>query len=245
MTMKLSVLQWNIWYKEDLSKVAKFLESKQADVVCLQELSINNPEQNVKDGVKHIAEKLGYYIQKCEIDLDDNEMKLANAIFSRYPIKNSRNVWINKPTGSGHYDDEYRAYVEAVLDIDGNSITIGTVHMSYTNAFEPTQRKLDETESLISAIRNNKSNFILTGDFNAEPNSEVISRISKLLINSGPSLDSKTWTTKPFSYDGFEADTLDWRLDYIFSTSDLAVKQINVLKTELSDHLAILAEFEL
>ncbi|MEI6183844.1 MAG: endonuclease/exonuclease/phosphatase family protein [Polynucleobacter sp.] len=243
--MKFSVLQWNIWYKEDLLKVAEFIKSTKADVICLQELSIDNPDQTVKDGVRHIAEKLGYYIQKCEISIDASEMKLANAIFSKYPIKNSRNVWINKPTGSGHYDDEYRAYVEAELDIDGNTVTVGTVHMSYTNAFKPTGRKLEETKSLISAIQNNKSSFILTGDFNAKPDSEVIESISELLENAGPNSKENTWTTKPFSYDGFEANTLDLRFDYIFSTCDLVVKQIEVLKTELSDHLPILAEFEL
>lgn len=245
MIMKFSVLQWNIWYKEDLSKIADFLESSQADIICLQELSINNPEQSIKDGVKHIEEKLGYYVQKCEISLDDSEMKLANAIFSKYPIKDSRNVWINKPTGTGHYDDEYIAYVELKLDLNGSEVIIGTVHMSYTNAFNPTQRKLDETEKLISTIRKNKSKFILTGDFNAKPDSKVITRISELLANSGPDLKENTWTTKPFSYEGFVADTLDWRLDYIFSTPDLVVKQIEILKTDLSDHLPILAEFYL
>lgn len=38
--MKLSVLQWNVWYKEDIRNIAKFLREHPADVICLQELTI-------------------------------------------------------------------------------------------------------------------------------------------------------------------------------------------------------------
>ncbi len=160
-------------------------------------------------------------------------MKLANAIFSKYPIINSRTVWINEPIGTGHYDDEYRAYVEANIDVSGESLCVGTVHMSYTNAFEPTQRKLEETNKLIAEISSKKERYILTGDFNATPNSTVISRITEKLVNAGPGISNNTWTTKPFSYDGFDATTLEWRLDYILSTQDITAQSSEILKNQL------------
>ena len=35
----MKLLQWNIWYKEDISNIAKELKRIDADVVCIQELN--------------------------------------------------------------------------------------------------------------------------------------------------------------------------------------------------------------
>lgn len=242
---RLSILQWNIWYLEDINNTSRFLDDNKADVICLQELTINFDRQNNIHTPNFIAEKLGYHVYFQEISFTGKEMKLANAIFSKYPIIESRTAWINQEQGSGNYDDENRAYIEVILDVDGVSLTVGTAHMSYTHAFEPSERKLKETDELFRVISNKTDNFILTGDFNATPESKVLHKIEKSVINCGPEYSENTWTTKPFSYNGFEANTLEYRLDYIFGSKDINVVSSQVLNTEFSDHLPILVEITL
>jgi len=116
--------------------------------------------------------------------------------------------------------------------------------MSYTHAFEPSERKLQETDALVETIKNNKKNFILAGDFNAQPDSEVIKRIEKYVENLGPGYEQNTWTTKPFSYNGFEANELDYRLDYVFGSQDISVISAQTLATDVSDHLPVMVEIE-
>ncbi len=243
--MKVSIFQWNVLYKEDIRNIAGFLKKTNPDIACLQELTIDNPKQHVQNTVEYIAKELGYNYANEIITFEDDRLKLSNAIYSRFPISSKHNAWINEPTGTNHYDDEYRAYVEATLDVNGHELTVATVHMSYTNAFKVTDRKLKETDRLLEQIKDFKKNFVITGDFNAEPDSEVIKRVSQYLVNAGPDKSQKSWTTKPFSYDGFEANTLDWRLDYIFVTPDIKINSAEILKTEYSDHLPILATLEL
>lgn len=242
---KISILQWNIWYLEDIKNIAQFLNENKVDVICLQELTINFDKQDHIHTPNYIAKQLGYYVYFQKITFASKEMELANAIFSKYPIINSRTVWINKEQGSGNYDDENRAYIEAILDIYGTKLTVGTVHMSYTHSFKPSERKLQETDALAEVIRDNKSNFILTGDFNATPESKVIYRIEEYVTNCGPNYSKNTWTTKPFSYNGFEVNTLDYRLDYVFGSQDINVVASQVLDTEFSDHLPVLVEVQL
>lgn len=61
----------------------------------------------------------------------------------------------------------------------------------------------------------------------------------------GQNYDQKSWTTKPFSYNGFEADSLDWRLDYVFGSKDIKVESSEMLNTQFSDHLPIVVVLDL
>lgn len=115
--------------------------------------------------------------------------------------------------------------------------------MSYTHRFEPTPEKRIETDKLVEILKSKNERFLFTGDLNALPGSYTVSEVEKHLKNAGPDFDAKTWTTKPFSYNGFEASTLDWRLDYVFATPDVQIKAAKVLETPYSDHLPILVEF--
>jgi endonuclease/exonuclease/phosphatase family metal-dependent hydrolase len=243
--MKFSVLQWNVWYMEDIRNIATFLKEHPADIICLQELTINFPGREIKDGPAYIAEQLGYhyYHKGLTIESTDGEtIMLANGIFSRFPITGSRFAWINEPKSGGGYSDEYRAYIEVALDVDGQMVHIGTTHMSYTHRFQETPEKKEETQRLMDELKRHDNNVVFTGDLNAIPGSYTISAISELLANAGPDVSQKSWTTKPFSYNGFEESDLNWRLDYVFASSDLKIESSKILPTDYSDHLPILTE---
>lgn len=243
--MNVSILQWNIWYREDVDNILKLLLKVKPDIFCLQELTTGHPihkELNLPD---FIAAEFGYSFCYKEIPTEENQIKLANGIFSKYPIASTRYAWINEQRGKSRSDNVYRVYVEATIDINSKQLTVGTTQMSYTKAFQVTPRKIKETKRLVNLFADKKEAYILTGDFNAQPDSEVIEMVRRHLINAGPDFKHSTWTTKPFSYDGFEASTLDWRLDYIFTTPDLRTKASKIIETEYSGHLPVYAEIEL
>jgi endonuclease/exonuclease/phosphatase family metal-dependent hydrolase len=242
--MIVTILQWNIWYQEDIRNIAKFLHEHPADIICLQELT-RGFQQIEPDTVAYIAKSLGYHYYDQEIHHEDETWSQANGIFTKFPIINTRTVWINEPTGTGTFNDEPRAYIEATLQVGDKQLIVGTTHMSYTKAFESTPRKEQEADKLTNALRGNKQNFILTGDLNAEPESPTIQKISQALKHVGSDMHEPTWTTKPFSYEGFEADELKYRLDYVFATPDMRVVSSKILKTEYSDHLPVRAEIQL
>ena len=182
-----------------------------------------------------------------EIDLDEPDGRvfhLANGIYSRFEITDSHSAWINKPTGSGGYDDELRAYSEVTFRVEGELFTVGTTHMSYTHGFAETDRKRAETDALVSELSKHDKRFVFTGDLNASESSYTIRQIIKSLTDVGLGTRANTWTTKPFSYNGFEEDKLRWRLDYVFASHDLKVTKYEVLDTPFSDHLPVLAVFE-
>lgn len=243
--MKVSILQWNIWYKEDIGRIAEFLTHNPTDIVCLQELTREYAKQRTADTVQFIAEKLGYTYFAQAMRPNDEWIQ-CNGIFSKFPITDTYATWINEPIGTGGIDDEYRAYVEATLDINGVAVTVGTTHMSYTHRFISTPRKEEEADKLVAAItRRERQNFLFAGDLNATPDTPTIQKVSNILKNAGPNQTEKSWTTKPFSYDGFEETKLNWRLDYIFASRNIKVISSKILPTDYSDHLPLIAEVTL
>jgi len=246
--MLISVLQWNVWYQEDIRHIASFLHEVDPDIFCLQELTIDHSVQAVKHTPDYLTGHLGYYTYYHPIRIDSADGRhatIANAVFSRFPITRRHYSWINQPQLAGGFDDEYRAYVEATLDLPGNPpLTVATAHLSYTHRFEPTERKQAETDALVRQLERHHERLIFTGDLNAPPDSPTIKAISRHLKSAGPDFAANTWTTKPFEYQGFTESGLNWRLDYVFATPDLKPVSAEILPTKYSDHLPILAKFE-
>jgi endonuclease/exonuclease/phosphatase family metal-dependent hydrolase len=238
--MQISILQWNAWYDEDINNVVRFLKEHPADIICLQELVIHKN----KNSPKYIANQLGYNFYDYALPIsstDGEKIMLANGIFSRFPITTKRFVLTEESSGVGGYNDESRSYIEVTLDISGKEMTVATTHMSYTHKFEATESKNLETKKLLKEVSNHKESYIFAGDLNALPDSPTVQAISSLLQNAGPDTSVNTWATKPFSYNNFEASTLDWRLDYIFTTKDIAILSSKIIKTDYSDHLPVFA----
>lgn len=243
-SMRVTILQWNVWVNEDIHNIAAFLTQNPADIICLQELTLHKANQSEDNTPKFIAAQLGYHYFAAEMPWNE-PAKIAVGIFSKYPILTSRSVYINEPTGSGGFDDEHRTYAEVTLDLDGRHVTVGTTHMSYTHRFRVTARKRDETNKLVAELSKNKTSYIFTGDLNATPCSYTYQKLRKILRNAGPHFWHKTWTTKPFDCNGFKTAKRRWRLDYIFASKDIKVLNSRIDKTEYSDHLPVRAEIEL
>jgi endonuclease/exonuclease/phosphatase family metal-dependent hydrolase len=119
------------------------------------------------------------------------------------------------------------------------------VHLSYSPAFAMTEKRLAEADKLYEAVQENHEKFILAGDMNAKPDSPIVKKLEEMFIHADPNTDRPTWTTKPFSYQGFEANSRDWRLDYVFATEDINILENRIIDTHYSDHLPILTEIQI
>ena len=233
----IKLLQWNIWNNEDIDNIIKELKRIKADIVCIQELSIKD-DNDIK--IRKLKEVYPYiYYEKADTFLDGYSQ--CNAILSKYPIYNKNYIYVREPSDDKKdYSKEGRVYIEIKVNINNKALTIGTTHLSYTDRFKETKEKDREVTKLINCIK--KDNYILTGDFNTNRTSKYIKWLEKVLVNNET---SNTWTTKPFSYNGFKETELNWKLDYIFTSKDIKVKETKVIDTKYSDHLPILISFEL
>ena len=236
--MRIDVMQWNVWYKENIDRVVEVIRDLNPDIVCLQELTQGYVEQSQDNTWEHIQRELGYYgvHQTIPITTDSDNWLQANAIFSRYPIVSHKEHWLHTPKDVEDTSDQFRGFLEAVIDLGELQISAGTLHMSFD------EREHDsELHELLKATRRKTGHFVLTGDFNATPDSDRMKAVGERFRHAGPDYAQNTWTTKPHDTPAFSASTLDWRYDYVYTTDDIEVIQSRIVQTDVSDHLPIVA----
>lgn len=240
--MRISILQWNVWFKEDIERILSVLKEYPADVICLQELTRGYAQQSRENTWDYITQELGYAyrVQEVPIITGEGRWTQGNMICSRLPLTGSRSTWLHEPSNPESSDDQYRGYLEITLNASGEEVTVATTHLS----FKADMSDDTELQRLLDIIGKKRERFVLTGDFNATPDSPRIMGLEKALRHAGPPYTENTWTTKPYIFDGVEKSTLDWRLDYIFTTRDCNAAEAVLIPTTVSDHLPIRAVIE-
>jgi endonuclease/exonuclease/phosphatase family metal-dependent hydrolase len=245
--MIVRILQWNTWYKEASSNLVRVIKQTDPDIACLQEIATFSPnETDVPQLISNSLNNADFnYKQAQRWQSDSGITSQGNAIFSKFPIEKSFYKYLQDEIPNPEkYDEEGRIYVEITVNIDDKKLTLGTTHLSYAPQFVDSPAKNSEIDRLISIINQKSKNYILTGDFNSTPDTNVIKKIEKYLVNCGPDYSQKTWTTKQFDYEGFREDKLNWRIDYAFASKDIKIISSQLVQTAYSDHLPLLIEIE-
>ena len=240
----MKLLTWNAWYKEEPENILELLQKTEWDVCCLQEITLGFHSGTHKDVSNYLIESLGvsgHFV--VAQSWNGGERSQGNLILSRLPVKEKFSYFIqeynNDPEPS--FSDEGRVAVGIELQ---NSIKIITTHMSYTSEFTETEKKNMESKKLLDYLASITGPFIIAGDLNAVPTSDLVTKLRSTYTNLSPDLSVPTWTTKPFSHEGFEVDTLLYRLDYVFGSKKIGAVSSKIINTEYSDHLPIITEIE-
>lgn len=177
---------------------------------------------------KRLADGLGYYGYFGKAVTLDFGNPFGNAVVSRYPFKSVETVIVPDPpkTEKGYY--ETRCVIKAVVEFDGQDVMFLITHMGLMlgerlNAVETVCRILDETHMPA----------VLMGDFNITPDGEELKPIYERMTDTDMTGEYTFPSDKPIK-----------KIDYIFYRG-LECKSVVTVKDVISDHLPIIADFEL
>lgn len=232
------VMTYNIHHGEgldgkvDLLRIAQFIKEQGADMVALQEVDKNLSRTARRNFPEELAALTGMTcVFSNNFGFDNGEY--GNAVLTKFPIKR----WTNL-----HYQmlrqGEQRGILQLVLDVHGREVVFMNTHIDYRPDDSERWLNVGEIEELKKKYGDRP--IILCGDFNAMPDSRVVRRLAE-------SFDD-TWTLAGQG-DGFTIPVKNpnRRIDYIWISKDKALtpKKIWVPQSEASDHLGVVAEFEL
>jgi len=241
------LLQLNAWGGRLEPQIGDILKSEQPDIICLQEaISFEGEGTGLFITIENIQKIAGLDYTALGPVFSFSYMKgtarFGNCILSRYPINKTEVVF----THLEHKDDfmwgedsaNVRNFVHSVLDINGKACNVLTHHgfhvPDHKNGNEETEA---QTRLIANYIRDLQGPVILTGDFNLVPKSKSIEQLNAVLKNL--SLEKNLKTTR--THLTYKTEVCD----YIFVNNEVTVTGFEALEKVVSDHQALVLDFEL
>ncbi len=215
----------------DLPYFAKEIARINPDFLGLNEVMNEGDNEEYTDQVKFFTEALGWNGFFGLGAMIDGNNPFGNAILTKHPIKSVENFPIPDPEDKSeptYY--ESRCVIKAIVEVDGKDVCwlvchMGLAHLERVNAVEVITKLIDETDLPI----------ILMGDFNIEPEGEVLNPIRERLLDTADISDSAKECTYP-------SDEPFKKIDYIFYRG-LECLGAETLPEVIADHRPVTAEF--
>ena len=238
--MQLKILSWNIWGGHYLPQVIDLLKESNAHIIGLPEVTQDPGGANNLAQV--IGEQLGYkwvyapvkQLKASEINLKSEKIiERGNAILSRYKITGNK----NHPLSEVHK----RFALETTIRVNTKNLNVFSTHLVHIHQ-QPseTQEKLETHEmqatNLIKFLP--KENTIVMGDFNATQKSAAIRKMCEAFVDTDPA-STPTWSVYPEGCPVCKPQSIDTRLDYIFTSRGIKTSSFKVENSKGSDHLPI------
>lgn len=241
-----------------LDDVAEMLIREDADIVLLQEVDKKAVWSYGIDFTPYLAEKAGmdYYAYGSKYDFvwwpyehqrangewfDTLYFNIGNAVISRYPIISAENKAFKEQGFMGWIAGEER-YLDTLIDINGEKARFVSTHFG---------NGLIESRVMIEEAGNSKIPFVFGGTLHIllPAARETCSWCSEEYVQAMQNLiDSDLFniymtTVNPLERQYFTSDTenLYWTADYIIPTSNVRIKDYQVIDVELSDHMPVAA----
>jgi len=207
----------NVW---SLEAIAQTIEAEQPDIVILQEVSRGWPVLTGVDEVAWLSERLAMpYI----FGAASRDGLWGNAILTRAPISESLVRRFDSTVNL------HRGALEAQVETEIGTLWVYATHLD--NPDDAGSVRLEQVKQVV-ALWDGKSPAVIGGDFNATPDSDVFGQlIDAGLMDAGASLGADASTSERGS-----------RIDHIFVTPEIAVREVRIPDVWTSDHKPFVAE---
>jgi endonuclease/exonuclease/phosphatase family metal-dependent hydrolase len=206
----------------DMEALAQVIEESQPDIVVLQEISRGWVINGRLDMLTWLSQRLNMpYVSGPTAD-----PLWGNAILSRYPIIESSNLELPPR-------DLFilRGFTSAVVDL-GNGDRLQVIATHFHHLEQDSDVRQLQTPVIVD-FWNNTERTVILGDLNAEPDAPEIDLLRKAGL-----VDAMA-DAEPVSAYTFHSADLYQRIDYIWVSPDLVVKEANVPFSKASDHLPV------
>lgn len=215
----------------DTEFFADKIKLHEADICGFNEVRGEGPLDGYTDQINAIGDRLGFNRYFAKAIMVNGTSPYGNGLVSRFPIKSAETILIPDPEHKrSGVKYESRCVLKAVVDADGKEICILVCHMGLSD-----EERVCAVKTVCELLDEIQLPVILTGDFNTEPDDEVLQPIYERMNDSDNLADMKCVKTYP-SYKP------EIKIDYIFYRG-LECKNVKTVTQVYSDHFPIIAEF--
>lgn len=243
--MKLMTL--NVWQGRLERVLLKHLEQQNIDFACMQEAVHYKGKTG---GIISSYSKIGASLRLDEqffsplnaLKFGNDDLSFGNVIYSKLPFIQNENIFTrgSYKTDFDFDNDDYniRALQHVAVEVDGKKLHILNHHGHHIDEHKMgDEETIRQTSMIIDYIKQLDGAVILCGDFNLAPESESIKQFDSVLQNLSVTYSLKT-TRSLLTYK-------EEVCDYIFVNDNVDVKDFSMDQTIISDHNALILDFEL
>jgi endonuclease/exonuclease/phosphatase family metal-dependent hydrolase len=222
------IVSYNIKYSKRIEKASSLLrrhhDLKDADVICLQEMTL--------DAVEQIAEILGYnYVYYPAVFHPILRKDFGNAVLSRWPISFDEKIILP------HWDPKHSQRIVVNVRIEFNEMPIFVSCVHFKVLLRATFRA-EQTAKLLKSMPSSGKHFIIAGDFNTFTKANKRAILEPLVeADFIPATADLGWSHKHWTL--LNKKVL---LDHIFIKGFDIVRTGKVIDRKSSDHIPIWAE---
>lgn len=212
--------------KRSIARIADVIRESGADIVCLQEVHQRLPWSKLVDQPRWLGERLRMQFA-FQRNMSLGIGGFGNAVLTKFPI-----------IGTGVYSltshREQRGLLEIRVRTPEGPVTVFCTHLGLDATERATQGK-----EIYEVVKNVTTPMVLCGDFNEQPDGQAV----RALSGPGRLIDCVAAAGSPLPT--FRTDQLTDRIDYIFASGPLQVQWAGIMESEASDHLPVVATFEI
>ena len=254
--MTISLLQLNIESARFVDEIVSYIKQYDFDILHLQEVSAHvfNKYHNI-DCFQELKNRLGYegVLTKTTTRLNDPSSYFGKAILFKpaFTLRSQQEIWM-KPTKQlvqlPKTAEEIRQLSHNALHVqlekDGKTINCINTHLAWGPTPEDEQYKLDEAKILVDYMKNVSKPFVLSGDFNVTPDSQIVEWFDAMATY----LITEYRITNTLNPNVHRAKILfpqGLAVDYIYISKDIKVDNFEVITEDLSDHFGLKTKIEI
>lgn len=238
------MISFNIGYGQNgIENVSQLIRNLNPDIVALQEVDSEWSERsNFLDQAAYLSDELEMHLFYAPIYEIPDTIQIGRirrfglAFLSKHPFTDATNHRLSRlstqDTTSKTVD--LLGFPHVAIQLGKHIINLFNTHLDFRS--DPWVRELQVAEmlSITDEIGGPK---ILLGDFNAQPDAEVLKPIFDKFTNAEHPEKSNLFT--------FPAHNVTRQIDFIMFTDHFTLDTVFVIATTASDHLPIIARLTL
>lgn len=242
--MKLITL--NVWGGHVKKPLLDFIQAhKNVDIFCFQEV-YQNAERKTSSDIRDVHLNIFSEIHDLLPDHQtffrpvlDNTYGIGAFVKKEIDVLGEGQVWIHEQADyPGHGAAHSRNLQWLECAVNQKIFSVMNVHGLWNGMGKTdTPARLEQSQRIRNFMDTINTPKILCGDFNLRPDTESLSIIEAGMINHVKI--NKVSSTRTSFYPKEEKFA-----DYIFTSPEIKVKHFEVMKDEVSDHAALLLDFE-
>lgn len=258
----MKLIQVNAWRGRLSDPLSRFIVRQNPDIVCMQEAYDPSPEEwlifaDQYDFMKKIQSgtdlKQLFFSKTWGFNLAGAMHDEGNAILSRYQVDNRQSGFTNQQYHVA-YDKQTRlpntrAWQTASVTLpDGRSLSIANYHGYLEDKNGQfgmgTDKTVETMEQVAKVLADLPRPLIFCGDLNVWPDSPALEALNSLGLTNLSVEHGLSGTLSPMHRIP-DSERHKATCDYIFVSPDIKVRSFEASEEIVSDHKALILEFEL